>query len=107
MTKNLVEFVDADDDCNGAIVRRIEIKDQDEFYEIMNNLVAHVKKEKKIMFFTEGQKEVIVKALMNDQADGVFDTDKSKQMYEEIFDQLEGKKSADEPTQIDNKETDK
>ena len=42
--------------------------------------------------FTDEQKEIIESALMNDEADGVVDTDKSKKLYEEIWDELEGKR---------------
>ena len=89
--KNVIEFIDCDENYNGAGLQRNEIRDIDEFNKIMNDVQAHEDGKRKLMSFTEEQKEMIVKALMNDQEEGFFDTPESKKMYEDIFDQLEGK----------------
>ena len=57
----------------------------------MEDVESHSEKVRKLCSFTEEQKEMIVGSLMNDQEEGVFDTEKSKKIYESIFDELEGK----------------
>ncbi|KKL24957.1 hypothetical protein LCGC14_2410120 [marine sediment metagenome] len=46
---------------------------------------------KKIYKFSDEQKEMIESALMANENEGVYNTKKSKELYEEIWDELEGK----------------
>jgi hypothetical protein len=41
--KNVIEFVDCDENYNGAGLQRNEIKDTDEFYKIMNDVKQYYK----------------------------------------------------------------